>query len=1145
MKRKIIIGILLIASLCGFSGTPGTPPAPVVTITSPKNGDLVKDLDRLYIKAVAYDSTATIKVVDFFMGGYRLSSDSLAPYETSLLPFLFSGTVKILAVATNDKGEQYADSVSVTIVENKKPLIELIHPTSQTIIMENELVNIEANASDPDGKIESVEFYIDNRLKATDTSAPYTMTWKAPAGATHIRVIAKDDTQSQAADEVIALVSKPPFAVNISKPLNGSKIIEGEPRIIEAQVQQVNQPVERIDFFVNDQFIGWDSVAPYTINWIPEAGMTMIKAIAISTVNAADSILVNVLDTAQNQPPVVRLLDHYDGMIVYANNSTGFGALASDADGSVKSVEFFINEVSIGTDDTPPFQVTWRTVRGLFEVTAIATDDKGAKSQRSNIFHIYVNDNASVMRIIRPVANRTYKPGKTIDIEAYTNARNSPHYTERNPITFYVDDSLLGTVHNYPYRLPWVATKGKHTIKAVSMDFIDPIADSVSITVDDSLQTLPPILHLLQPPGIYYVPGENVPLQAYATDEDGTITAVSFFVNDSLIHVDNNSPFATSWIGVEGWAMLKAVAQDDKGLKAADSLEVLIRKNTPPFIKIMSPSDGQIITSGPSVFIQTAATDSTGEITQVEFFVNGQSLGVDMDWPYNINWNAVNGDAVIKVLVTDDRGLQSFDSVKVHVNYKQDLTTIKITKPINASVHTVGDLVELEAEVKNASETVDYVEFQINDLIILRDSVPPYRVEWTPQQEGLVTIEAFPMHVNNHGEVTPLAMDVIQVHVKQTEFEIAILPIKTPFSIDIYPNMDLTLEAAAADSKHAITKVEFFAEGNFLGLSTSVPYTAKWRAKKGHNLLIARATNEVGEQVSDTLIVYVKNSMLELEITNPLNGEQFKQGDVVDIAADIFISGVMETPLCHVEFFANGVSVGIDSKLPHWGDYHAKWTAVKGYTLIKAVGWTTSEIAYAVDSVVIKVNDTISNDPPQIEITHPLDSGVYEPNATLSLQANAFDTDGYVKAVNFFVYDSSLTPQFICTDTLAPYSCDWLPLTEGKYKIIASASDNEGAVAYAKQIGITIQDASGIHTIDADQWINVYPNPAKDILVIEAIERATVELIAVDGRSILTETHINARQRHTLNLEGISSGSYILKVHNDKFISFKKVMINH
>ena len=77
----------------------------------------------------------------------------------------------------------------------------------------------------------------------------------------------------------------------------------------------------------------------------------------------------------------------------------------------------------------------------------------------------------------------------------------------------------------------------------------------------------------------------------------------------------------------------------------------------------------------------------------------------------------------------------------------------------------------------------------------------------------------------------------------------------------------------------------------------------------------------------------------------------------------------------------------------------------------------------------------------------------------------------------------------------------------------------------------------------SDVLVNVYPNPANDLLNILTTENATVELLSIDGKTVIAKTNILANQKQELNTHAIADGVYMLKVANDNFVTMKKVVI--
>jgi hypothetical protein len=73
--------------------------------------------------------------------------------------------------------------------------------------------------------------------------------------------------------------------------------------------------------------------------------------------------------------------------------------------------------------------------------------------------------------------------------------------------------------------------------------------------------------------------------------------------------------------------------------------------------------------------------------------------------------------------------------------------------------------------------------------------------------------------------------------------------------------------------------------------------------------------------------------------------------------------------------------------------------------------------------------------------------------------------------------------------------------------------------------------------------IDVYPNPASDILNVAVSADATVVLMDLGGRNMLVKEEVAANQKKQLNISGVADGIYILKVYGAEFSEVKKVII--
>ncbi len=85
------------------------------------------------------------------------------------------------------------------------PSLSITYPTNGQIIDLGTVVNVSATATDTDGYIVNVKFYLDDEIQATASNAPYTWIWdtSASGGGTHvIKAVATDNDQKTASREI-------------------------------------------------------------------------------------------------------------------------------------------------------------------------------------------------------------------------------------------------------------------------------------------------------------------------------------------------------------------------------------------------------------------------------------------------------------------------------------------------------------------------------------------------------------------------------------------------------------------------------------------------------------------------------------------------------------------------------------------------------------------------------------------------------------------------------------------------------------------------------------------------------------------------------------------------------------------------------
>jgi endoglucanase len=120
--------------------------------------------------------------------------------------------------------------------------------------------------------------------------------------------------------------------------------------------------------------------------------------------------------------------------------------------------------------------------------------------------------------------------------------------------------------------------------------------------------------------------------------------------------------------------------------------------------------------------------------------------------------------------------------------------------------------------------------------------------------------------------------------------------------------------------------------------------------------------------------------------------------------------------------------------------------------------WTGSNPApasFSVDNVVCTGSTTPGNALPTASVTSPASGANYTAPATVTVNANAGDSDGTVARVDFSL--GSMT----ATDTTAPYSATFSNVGAGTYSVTAKATDDQGGVGTSNPVSITVGGQSG------------------------------------------------------------------------------------
>jgi len=260
---------------------------------------------------------------------------------------------------------------------------------------------------------------------------------------------------------------------------------------------------------------------------------------------------------------------------------------------------------------------------------------------------------ASAIPLLGPWQGRLDNAGETIDLL-------QPDTPNPDTVPFILVDRVA-----YRDRTPWPpAADGlgsslqRQPIHAFGNDPAHWFASPPTPGADNTVN-LPPQITLTSPsPDTTFQRPVDVLLAADANDPDGPVTRVEFFANSLRLGETHTAPFLFNWLNAPaGRHLLIARAHDDRlGFSDSDPVAIDILSQ-PPEITLTQPEPQALVGIGLDTILAAEASDPDGWMVQVEFRVNGVSVGLALQPPFTLPWNPPHsGPFQLTAIATDDSG---------------------------------------------------------------------------------------------------------------------------------------------------------------------------------------------------------------------------------------------------------------------------------------------------------------------------------------------------------------------------------------------------------------------------------------------------------------------------------------------------------
>ncbi|MEX1240199.1 MAG: Ig-like domain-containing protein [Cyclobacteriaceae bacterium] len=346
----------------------GTSPVPVVSITSPSDGQTFTAPATVNINATASVSGGSITKVEFYNGTVKLGEDATSPYSFAWnnVP---AGTYTVTAKAIATDGKSNSASVGIVVTSSAgcagagKIQQELWTGVSGTSISSIPVAQAPASVTDVtifEGPANISDNY-GRRIRGYIC---------APVTGTYVFWIASNDNSEVWLSTDASVANKRKIAyvsgyTNVrqwdkytSQKSVGISLVANQKYYIEA---------------LHKEGVGTDHVA---VGWQLPGGTQEMPIPGIR--------LIPFTDSGTSPVPVVSITSPSDGQTFTALASVYITTNASVSGGTITKVEFYNGTVKLGEDVTSPYSFAWNNVpAGNYTLTAKAIDNGGGSATAS------------------------------------------------------------------------------------------------------------------------------------------------------------------------------------------------------------------------------------------------------------------------------------------------------------------------------------------------------------------------------------------------------------------------------------------------------------------------------------------------------------------------------------------------------------------------------------------------------------------------------------------------------------------------------------------------------------------------------------------------------------------------------------------
>jgi hypothetical protein len=459
------------------------------------------------------------------------------------------------------------------------PTIELTAPASgaRLPIATPILITARAQAA---GAIARVEFYQGNTKLGDDTTAPYEFTWSGETWGEYVlSAIAVDDTGGRTLSRLLYVTLFNPSnrepEIALTYPATDSRVVASPLWILTATASDADGTITHVEFFDGPAKLGESRTAPYSYVWpAAPAGNHILTARASDNgggVTTSAPVAISIV------PPVVTPLLPANSIWKYLDDGSDPGTAWRAADFNDSAWPSGPAELGYGDGDEATVvgfgpNPASRSVTTYFRRTFIVADPARVGQLALNLVRddgaiVYLNGTEIGRSALTADTPYLYKTLAPTAVEGTDERTFVPlvFNTDPRPLLVRGANTLAVEVHQQ------AVANSDLSFNLELLDLQLPVGS-------------PPTVVLTAPTAeALFSAGTSVALAAGASDRDGTIARVEFYLDGVKLGETSAPPYTFTWpAATTGRHMFTATAIDNDGnLISTDPIAISVRETDP------------------------------------------------------------------------------------------------------------------------------------------------------------------------------------------------------------------------------------------------------------------------------------------------------------------------------------------------------------------------------------------------------------------------------------------------------------------------------------------------------------------------------------------------------------------------------------